>query len=229
MTPTWISRESRAARLGLCLLLLAGLGACRGTRTLMDPTLEIQTPGGQELGVCTEFGVLFLGRTARAGEVQLTAWFGDGPSTETSVIEPLGGGLYTAETQIRLPSTLMTFRTPAPGERLVLVGRSGSRVWEERVTVRADDRVEGLLFDVPGRLRDAPDQVGAGLFVEVEGRRPRRRYLVALVSGKLTLEDASGGRREYLTAVGPDQIWRLVTRRQDLLSRKRWVYREDIL
>ena len=229
MTPTWICSRSRLGGLGLSLVLLACLGSCRGTRNKMDPTLEVRTRGGQELGVSTEFGVLFLGRTARSGEVQLTAWFGDGPSTETSVIEPLGDGLYTAETQIRLPSTPMTFQMPQPGDRLILVGRSGSDVWEERVTVRSDERVEGLLLDVPGRLRNAPDQVGAGLFTEIERGRTKHRYLVALVSGRLALDDANGGRRVYLTAVGPDHIWRLVTRRQDLLNRKRWVYREDIL
>jgi hypothetical protein len=43
------------------------------------------------------------------------------------------------------------------------------------------------------------------------------------------LRSADGGEREYLTAVGPDQLWRLVARRQDLLNRRRWFYREDIL
>jgi hypothetical protein len=228
MRPTWASRLPVGARtlaLGLALGSLAG--ACRGTRTLTDPTLEIRTSGGSELGVATDYGVLFLGRTARSGEVRVVAWFGDGPSVEASVIEPLGGGLYTAETEIRLPTIPMSFRTPEPGERLYVVGRAEGELWEAPVRVLSDPRVEGLLLSIPAPLQDASDQVGAGVFVEEYEDGPRR--LVALVSGKLALRDADGSQREYLTAVGPDDLWRLVARRQDLLNRRRWFYREDIL
>jgi len=228
MRPTWASRLPAGARaLALALALGACLGACRGTRTLTDPTLEIRTPGGRELGVATDYGVLFLGRTARSGEVQVVAWFGDGPSVEVSVIEPLGGGIYTAETDIRLPTIPMSFDTPEPGEQLFVVGRVDGELWEAPVRVLSDPRVEGLLLSIPAALRDAREQVGAGVFVEEYEDGPRR--LVALVSGKLVLRDADGAEREYLTAVGPDDLWRLVARRQDLLNRRRWFYREDIL
>jgi hypothetical protein len=228
MSSTWITSSGRRASAALALALVVVLApGCRGTRTLTDPTLEIHTRGGQELGVATDYGVLFLGRTARSGEVQVVAWFGDGPSSEASVIEPLGDGLYTAETQIRLPSVPMSFTTPKTGDKLVIVGRSGGELWEERVRAVSDERVEGLLLSVPERLRDAPDQIGAGVFVELYEDGPRR--LVALVSGRLVLRGTDGREREFLTAVGPDQIWRLVARRQDLLNRRRWFYREDIL
>jgi hypothetical protein len=228
MRPTWASSLAAGTRtLALALALGAVAGACRGTRTLTDPTLEIRTPGGRELGVATDYGVLFLGRTARSGEVQVVAWFGDGPSVEVSVIEPLGGGIYTAETEIRLPTIPMSFRSPQPGEELFVVGRRAGELWEARVKVRDDPRVEGLLLSIPGAFQDAPDQVGAGVFVEDYEDGPRR--LVALVSGRLVLRDPDGVEREYLTAVGPDDLWRLVARRQDLLNRRRWFYREDIL
>ena len=216
--------------LSILLLALTAaqlLCACQGTRTLTDPTLEIRTAGGRELGVSTDYGVVFLGRTARSGEVEVVAWFGDGPSAELSVIEPLGEGLYTAETQIRLPTIPISFQTPPPGSELILRGRMEGVLWEERVRVRADPRVEGLLLSLPGSLDPAPDQVGAGLFVEEREGGPRR--LVGLVSGRLVLEAEDGTRREFLTAVGPDHLWRLVARRQDLLNRRRWFYREDIL
>ena len=32
-----------------------------------------------------------------------------------------------------------------------------------------------------------------------------------------------------LTVVGPEQLWRLVTHRQDIDKRRPWVYREDVL
>lgn len=224
MSATWAASR---ARLTLPVFLLALLAACQGTRNVMDPILEIRTPGGAELGVSTDYGVLFLGRTARSGEVNVIAWFGDGPSLEVSVIEPLGDGLYTAQTQIRLPSIPITFRTPRPGDVVSIAGRRGADTWEVPATVLSDPRVEGILLSIPGELTDAPDQVGACVFVSDPETGHRR--LVALVSGVLELSAADGSVGRYLTAVGPEQIWRLVTRRQDLLQRKRWIYREDVL
>ena len=56
-------------RLLAALLLLPAAG-CLGpyTHKLSDPTLVLQTRGGTELGVSTEYGVVFLGRTARSGQ-----------------------------------------------------------------------------------------------------------------------------------------------------------------
>lgn len=223
MNATWAA----ASRTLPAALLFASLAACQGTRNVMDPILEIRTPGGQELGVSTDYGVLFLGRTARSGEVNVIAWYGDGPSLEISVIEPLGDGLYTAETQIRLPAIPITFRTPRAGDVVVIQGRRGADLWEAQATVLADARVEGLLLSIPGELENAPDQVGAGIFVN--DPETGRRRLVAMVSGTLELTGEDGSSLRYLTAMGPEQIWRLVTRRQDLLQRRRWVYREDVL
>ena len=52
--------------------------------------------------------------------------------------------------------------------------------------------------------------------------------MVGLYSGVLRLT-TKDGEREYMTVVGPTDLSRLVTHRRDLLQRKRWVYREDIL
>ncbi len=224
MSASWAASRARPL---LPAVLLALLAACQGTRNVMDPILEIRTPGGQELGVSTDYGVLFLGRTARSGEVSVIAWYGDGPSLEISVIEPLGDGLYTAETQIRLPAIPITFRTPRPGDVVQIQGRRGAETWQAEATVLADPRVDGILLTVPAELQDAPDQIGAGIFVDDPETGHRR--LVALVSGTLELTAEDGATRRYLTALGPEQIWRLVTRRQDLLQRRRWIYREDVL
>src|SRR5882672_8362772 len=60
------------------LLLLALLASgCRGTRKLTDPVLEIRSESGAELGVATDYGLVFLGRTARSGPIDVTAWYGD--------------------------------------------------------------------------------------------------------------------------------------------------------
>ncbi|HUR26832.1 MAG TPA: hypothetical protein VM509_01490, partial [Planctomycetota bacterium] len=88
----------------LVALLCVLCTSCAGTRFLANPVVEIRGDQGVELGVATSDGVVFLGRTARSGEVLITAWFGDGPSPENAVVEPLGGGLFTTETEIRLPS-----------------------------------------------------------------------------------------------------------------------------
>jgi hypothetical protein len=48
------------------------------------------------------------------------------------------------------------------------------------------------------------------------------------VTGQLRLETEHGP-RHYLTVLGPSELWRLVTLRRDHGTRRRWVYREDIL
>ena len=209
------------------LLLLSCASACAGSRTLSDPTLVIETSAGRELGVSTDYGVVFLGRTAQAGDVEITAWFGDGPNVEAATIEPIGGGLYTAETEIRLPQVPMSFDDPAPGSRLLVIGRRNGAPWEQSVTVRQDPRVLGLLLSPSGSLAGAAELVGACVYWLPEGEYEQRR-LVGLVSGRIRIE-GEGGSREFLTAFGPHELWRLVTHRRDLLQRRRWIYREDIL
>jgi len=219
-------RTTLPSFVSLCLLATLCVG-CVGTRKLADPTLQVATEGGRELGVSTEFGVIFLGRTARSGYVEVTAWFGDGPSIESSVIEPIGGDLYTAETEIRIPSVPMTFFIPKPGESLLVAGRTEDGPWEEYVRVQSDPRVYGILLSMPGKLGDRSDQIGAGVYYVPEGDEARKR-LLGLVSGKLRLK-SNGVEREFLTVMGPDDLWRLVTHRRDMNRRKPWVYREDIL
>lgn len=211
------------SRLLVPLLPILLLAACTGTRKAVDPMLRIHTSGGSELGVSTEYGVVFLGSTATSGTVNLEVWYGDGPSLEPSVIEPLGGGLYTAEPEIRLPEVRMDFRAPAPGDPLLIVGRGEASTWRAWSTVRADERVRGLLLDVPEELDVRTGQTGAGVFW-VNPQDGTDRRLVGLVSGRVALD----GQR-YLAVVGAEDLWRLVTYRRDHLQHKRRVYREDIL
>lgn len=211
------------------IALLTGLLAfgCLATRKLADPVLLIQTPGGSELGVSTEYGVVFLGRTASAGDVEITAWFGDGPDIEASVIEPIGGGLYTAETEIRLPSVPLYFGTPAPGDTLLLSARDPEgRRWEESVRVVSNPRVHGILVTPPREHALTPSAAGAGLFLLPGGDRTSMR-LVGLVSGRLVLE-TEAGREEYLTVLGPDVLWRLAAHRRERPRAPSLPYREDI-
>jgi hypothetical protein len=219
---------SRRSSTLLVLLLALLCTSCTGTRFLADPVLEVRTDHGRELGIATSDGIVFLGRTARSGEVEITAWFGDGANTEVAVVEPLGGGLFTAETEIRLPSVPIAFDTPRAGDSVLVQGRSGNARWEEAVRVAADPRNEGFLLPWMDRFEGHPELVGAGVFV-VDPNDSRLTRLVGLVSGRLDLTGADGTTASYLAIVGPGELWRLVTARRDNSKKRKWVYREDIL
>lgn len=208
-------------------MLLPLLGSCYGTRNLIDPVVQIDTPGGSELGVTTDYGIVFLGRTARAGDIEVTAWFGDGPSIEPSTIEPVGGDIYTAETEILLPAVPLLFIEPEPGNYVAVIGRNHEGAWREIMQLRSDPRVLGLLLDVPEQLDGQNSQIGAGVFRYIN-EDPERLQLLGLVSGKVTLE-TDEGLKEYVTIVGPQELWRLVTHRRHYPRRRPMVYREDVL
>ncbi|MBI5432393.1 MAG: hypothetical protein HZA52_06155 [Planctomycetes bacterium] len=209
----------------LCLAL--GLSACSGTRELADPILEIRTPTGSELGVATDYGIVFLGRTAQMGEIEVIVWYGDGPSVELAVVEPIGQGLFTAEPEIRVPAVPLSFRVPKAGDEVWVKGRRGEDVWDDKTEVVGDARVRGILLAPTSSLAKSADQVGAGVYYVNEDAGTTR--LVGLVSGVLELTDADGATQRYLTVVGPDDLWRLATYRRDLPHKPRWIYREDIL
>jgi hypothetical protein len=213
----------------LALLLLAALaGGCTGLRTLSDPTLVVETEGGRELGAATDWGIVFLGRTARGGPARITAWYGDGPSLEKTVIEPIGPELCTAAAPLRLPDAAIDFRDPRPGERLVVHGRDARGAWSAEVTVLEDPRVLGLITTFPERLRGAADQVGAGVYSLPPDGDARRKKLVGLAAGTIRLRTTDGD-AEYLAVVGPQELWRIVTARRDAGARRPRVYRDDVL
>lgn len=191
---------------------------------MADPVVQIRTNGGSELGVSTDYGLVFLGRTARSGPAEVTAWFGDGPNIEKVVIEPVGGTIYTAQTEIRLPECPMDFDAPAPGSKLVVYGRDEAGPWTEPVVVLEDPRILGLVTTVPDRLRGRPDYMGAGVFRVPADEHDKR--LVGLVAGRVLLQTKQG-EREFLAVVGAEHLWRLVARGAP--DRSRWIYREDIL
>ena len=202
------------------------LAGCRAPGPIQDPTLVIEGPDGSELGVNTDYGILFLGRRTRAGKIAITAWFGDGPSLEVSVVEPVGGGIFTAETEIQLPSIPLTFIQPTPGMPVLVGGRRGSQRWFADAHVVSDARVRaGILLDLGPAPRLTADQIGAPVFIENEHGRWR---CLGVVSGRIRLTGPDGD-VEYLTVLGPEDTWRLVGHRRSVERRRRWVYREDIL
>lgn len=198
---------------------------CTGVRTIADPVVVVETRGGRELGVSTEYGLAFLGRTAQSGPASVTAWYGDGPQTERSAIEPIGGGLFTAQTEIRFPEAAMCFDEPRPGDEVLVVGRRRGERWDKTLKVRKDPRVEGLLLPTLSEIENSPEEVGAGVFVEKEG--VPNPELVGLVSGVVTLTE-NGKSERYLTVVGMRDLWRLVAHRRELDRRRPLPSREDV-
>jgi len=162
--------------------------------------------------------------TDQTGE-SVTAWFGDGPQQEWSAIEPVGGGLFTAQTEIRFPEAVMCFEEPKPGDEVILIGRRKGERWEKKVKVSRDPRVEGLLLPVVREIESAPEEVGAGVFVEKEG--VVNPELVGLVSGVVSLTE-DGRTARYLTVVGMRDLWRLVAHRRELDRRRPLPSREDV-
>jgi len=209
----------------LATLLLLLCTSCWGSRRLSDPTLLVRGETGQELGVSTDYGVVFLGHAVQSGYVEVTAWFGDGPSIESSVVEPIGGGLYTAETEIRLPYVPISFEPPYPGQEVQVIGRDSQSRWTGVAIVREDPAVLGFLLEPSPELFLDDSQVGAGVFIGEEGHE----QLLGLVSGRIRITDEESGQREYLTVVGAEELWRLVTHRTDQGARRPFVYRQDIL
>lgn len=207
------------------LAALVGFSACQGTRKITDPVVVITTQNGTELGVSTDYGIVFTGGTAERGEVMIKAYYGDGPTVERSVIEPVGPELFTAETDIVLPTVPISFKEPRDGETLLLKGRKDNRSWSAVTRVRTDSRVLGLILEIPSGFPDDPDQVGAGVYRRTGAHQLE---LVGLVTGKIQLE-RNNGIRKYLAVAGPNEMWRLAAHRRDRLRKKPFVYREDIL
>jgi len=212
----------------LLALALLGLGAActtveSTTRRTLDPVVVVHGTQGDELGVSTDYGVVFLGRTAQSGRVEFTVWFGDGPNREEGLIEPMGGGLYSTGSEIQLPAVMLCFEPPPAGTRVVLRGRRGNQPYELQAELAEDPSVTGvLLLDTPELAGLGDDDVGAGVFL-IEAGKPLQ--LLGLLSGRLQFE----GGRHYFTVVGPEDMWRMVVHRRNSDRPRRWVYREDIM
>jgi hypothetical protein len=233
-------RPYGAAAVPALIALWAGLGACRATseyagrarrlvgveRKLVDPVLVVRSAQGEELGVGTVYGPVFLGRHARAGEIEIQAWFGDGPALESSVVEPLGHGLYTAATEIRLPSVPLSFALPEAGSSVLVLGRAGGELWRRELRVARHPKLRGLLLDYPAVL-SSDEAIGAGVFVP--GRRGEDDLqLLGVLCGRIEIEDGAETDR-FLVALGPEDLWHLVAWRRDWSPKPRWVYREDVM
>jgi len=192
-----------------------------GRRTL-DPVVVVHGQDGDELGVSTDYGIVFLGKTARSGRVEFTTWFGDGPAREEGLVESVGGGIYATTGEILLPCVALCLETPPAGSTVMVRGRRGGTPYEIEAQLASDPRVTGVLLAPNPQLdRLEDDQQGAGVFY-IQPTKPLQ--LIGLLRGRVEL----GGKR-YVTAVGPEDLWRLIVQRRNSDRPRRWVYRQDIM
>lgn len=218
----------RVIRSSFLALAATALGACRAiplessARHTLDPVVVVHGAGGDELGVSTDYGIVFLGRTAKSGRIEFTAWFGDGPAREEGLVESLGGGVFATEGEILLPCARLCLDTPPSGSAVIVRGRRAGQPFEIEAELASDPRVTGVLLEPSPELDLlGDDELGAGVFF-VQPEKPLQ--LVGLLRGRVEL----GGKR-YIAAVGPEDLWRLIVQRRNSDRPRRWVYRADIM
>src|SRR5206468_12948997 len=130
----------------------AALGACReillesSARHTLDPVVVVHGASADELGVSTDYGVVFLGRTAKSGRIEFSAWFGDGPSREEGLVEALGGGVFAPEGEILLPCVRLCLATPPEGTGVIVRGRRAGKPFETETKLASDPRAAGVLL-----------------------------------------------------------------------------------
>jgi hypothetical protein len=183
------------------------------------PVVVIRTPGGTELGVTTDEGVFFLGRTAQEGPAKVLYWLGDSPLVESGEVRRRGGSIYEVLLDVDLPAVPISFEPLRPGESLVLIGVDDDWAWQYGVVVPEDPMASGTIVRWPSGLRIEPSQVGAGVFRDTgEGLT-----LVGLV--KATAEIEGGGR--FLLLAGLPELRVALLEPRSAVPVREVLYRAD--
>ncbi len=216
--------RSAPARLLLALLATASTTACLTSRAPAGSVL-VRTSAGEEQGVATNFGIVFLARTAQAGRCDVTVFFGDGPSIEPGHVDPIEGSqLARAVLGLRVPWSEVSGTYPSPSDDLVLAVAEDQRVRTFSTRVADGPGVSGTLVERPSSFPLDGSAVGAGLF-----RWEDSRYrLVGLVTGVVRFQDASGSRRDLLTFLGPRDLAPLLLRDHERGRDRAFPARDDI-
>lgn len=178
------------------------------------PVMRIETRGGSELGVGTDAGILFLGRTAQKGPCRIHYWLGPTPLVDDGEVERWGGVFFRANMDLKHPYAPFLDRDLGDDEPLVALMTDG-RSFEEIGLQRArGPGVAGDLVVWPGRDLEA----GTGVFVYGE----RGLALVGMIAGSVQLGDqrylvhtGTTALREALLAAKPSREPRRVVHRPD--------------
>lgn len=153
------------------------------------PVMRIETRGGTEMGVGTEAGILFLGRTASDGPCRIAYWLGPTPMVEDGVVERWAGVFYRANMDLKHQRARFLDRDLAPDEPLVAMVYAGAQVEEFALQRVHEPTVQGDVVAWPGR--DLP--AGTGVFVrEDDGLK-----FVGLIAGCIDI-----GSKRYLVHTG---------------------------
>jgi hypothetical protein len=185
------------------------------------PVVLVETPGGHELGVSTENGVLFLGRTSRGGPCKVTVFFGRTAVIENGTVTPIPGGFCRTNLAIHAPFVPFLTEYPRADEPLFLLGVRNGRVYRQDVRWAADPDVAGNVLEYPGGF--SSDQVGAPILVE----RDERLFLVGLAKATAVLHGAAGGERRFLSFAGLDQIREAMLEIRPAVLEQEVFYRDD--
>lgn len=228
LVPMRSSPSPWTVTLALVTLAAGTLSSCRGIALessalhALDPVVVVHGADGDELAVSTDYGVVFLGRTAKSGRIEFTTWFGDGPAREEGLVEAMGGGVFATEAEILLPCVSLCLATPPAGSAVIVRGRRAGLPFEIEAELASDPRITGVLLRPNPELEQLSDrELGAGVFY-LEPGKPLQ--LVGLLSGRVELD----GRR-FFTALGPEDLWRVIVHRRNSDRPRRWVYRKDIM
>jgi hypothetical protein len=213
-----------ALALALAPAGLSPLAACSSVKMPRGLAM-IHTPRGDEQGISTQYGIVFLGRTAREGRCDVTIYFGDGPSIEPGRIEVVDADLCLALLEIKSPTTEVSYTYPDPEDDLLLgiVGEAGPEFYVTRLAT--DMGVEGTAVHVPSGFPLSPSIVGAGIY-RFEDFRFR---LVGVVNGVAHFQDKIGLGHDVFTFLGPRNLARVAIYDRDRGRPKESPVRTDII
>ncbi|MCA8972262.1 MAG: hypothetical protein KDC95_20915 [Planctomycetes bacterium] len=183
------------------------------------PGVVVQTVGGTELGVATDDGVVFLGRSAIEGPAKVTYWIDRAPIVEAGTVRKLGGSLLQVELDVPLPTVPIDFSDLVPNEDLLMIGADGVSRWSVPVRVVNSDRIEGSAVIAPASVELAPHHVGAGVYRDTQ-------YGMALVGLVKAVATASTGERWILLA-GPTELRRALLEPKAAVEKREIRYRAD--
>lgn len=180
----------------------------------------VETASQRELGVSTRFGIVSVGAEQDSGQVRVTAFYGDGPATDSGLIEAVGDRLCRIRVEFPTPWCEISSVLPVPGEMLTLAGYSDQdELWSRDVRLAFETDSKGVLVVPP---TDVPKEwilPGTALYRwEVD-----RWRLVGLL-----VAEVERGSRRWLLAHGPIELARFVTADHQRQRPEVRPYRRDV-
>ena len=162
------------------------------------PVARIETRGGVEFGATTEYGVLFLGRTATEGPCRVHYFLGPTPVIEDGTIVSSGSVYSRAEIDLKNQSIPVLERELEPDDTLVAMYMAGPDVRTVSVSLAQDPDVDGDILAWPGQA--LPAGTAILLATADDGYR-----FVGLVSGEAELRVGDDSRR-FVVFAGTNQL-----------------------